>query len=267
MSATATAPRENEGTLAILAVDDERPALTDLARMLQAADPVGEVECADCGSDALRALNGRAFDAVFLDVRMPDLDGIELARVLRRFDHPPPVVFVSAYESAAVDAFEVQALDYLVKPVSRQGLERALGRVAQHLRDAERTEPPPTPDPKPAVGGETGGESEQVAVDVPRGGTRLLTRSSILYLHAEGDYVRIVGDDGRYLLRGRISELERAWEKHGFARIHRSYIANLRRTVEIRPRLNGTAVLVLADGTELPIARRKIAALRARLGI
>jgi two-component system, LytTR family, response regulator LytT len=270
MSATATAPREDEGTLAILAVDDERPALTDLARMLQAADPVGEVECADSGSDALRALNGRAFDAVFLDVRMPDLDGIELARVLRRFDHPPPVVFVSAYESAAVDAFEVQALDYLVKPVSRQGLERALGRVAEHLRDAGRTEaaPTPAPIPEPAMGGEVaGGSSEQVAVDVPRGGTRLLARSSILYLHAEGDYVRIVGDDGRYLLRGRISELERAWEKHGFARIHRSYIANLRRTVEIRPRLNGTAGLVLADGTELPIARRKIAALRARLGI
>jgi two-component system, LytTR family, response regulator LytT len=79
--------------------------------------------------------------------------------------------------------------------------------------------------------------------------------------------VRIVADDGGYLLRGRISEIERAWEQHGFARIHRSYIANLRRAVEVRPQLNGTATLVMDGGGELPIARRKIATLRSRLHI
>jgi DNA-binding LytR/AlgR family response regulator len=253
---------EGAGTLAILAVDDERPALNDLARMLRAEAAVGEVECAGSGSEALRALNLRAFDAVFIDVRMPDLDGIELARVLRRFDRPPPIVFVSAYESGAVDAFEVQALDYLVKPVSRKNLGRALGRVADRLGEDEHEAAEPVAAEPP-----TGETDELVAVDVPRGGTRLLTRSSILYLQAQGDYVRIVGDDGKYLLRGRISELERAWEQHGFTRIHRSYIANLRRAVEIRPRFNGTASLILADGAELPIARRKIAALRSRLRI
>jgi two-component system, LytTR family, response regulator LytT len=245
-----TAPTVPAG-LAILAVDDERPALDDLARMLRASDDVGVVECAASGSEALRRLNERSFDAVFIDVRMPDLDGIELARVLRRFDRPPPLVFVSAYESGAVDAFEVQALDYLMKPVSRAGLDRAIVRVEAALPEGRAPDDP----------------DDVVAVDVPRGGKRLVPRESVLYLQAQGDYVRLVSDDGRFLLRGRISELERSWAGHGFARIHRSYIANLRRAVEVRPRLNGTGTLVLAGGVELPIARRKIAGLRSRLHI
>jgi two-component system, LytTR family, response regulator LytT len=248
--------------LAILAVDDERPALHDLARMLRRLPEVGTVEGASSGSEALRALNGRPFDAVFIDVRMPDLDGIELARVLRRFDRPPPLVFVSAYESGAVDAFEVEALDYLMKPVSRKELERAITRVTAQL---ESRNGKPAPANEPARAG--GDDDRLVAVDGPRGRTRLLSRGSVLYLQAQGDYVRIVSDDGRYLLRGRISEIERAWEEHGFARIHRSYIANLHRAIEVRPQLNGTATLVLGGGVELPIARRKIATLRSRLHI
>jgi DNA-binding LytR/AlgR family response regulator len=248
--------------LAILAVDDEQPALEDLVRMLRAVPSVGVVERASSGSEALRALNAGAFDAVFIDVRMPDLDGIELARVLRRFNRPPPCVFVSAYESGAVGAFEVQALDYLMKPVSRAKLERAISRVSASLEaDSAR-------DPLELVEREPGPEVDQVvAVDAPRGRTRLLPRDSVLYLEAQRDYIRIVGDEGRFLLRGTMSEIERGWEPHGFARIHRSYVANLRRAVEIRPHLNGTASLVLEGGVELPIARRKIAALRARLGI
>jgi two-component system response regulator LytT len=248
--------------LTILAVDDERPALDDLARMLHRLPEVETVECAGSGSEALRALNARAFDAVFIDVRMPDLDGIELARVLRRFDTPPPLVFVSAYESGAVDAFEVEALDYLMKPVSRKGLERAIARINAQLDARERRR---RVEGTPAeANGDDGG---LVAVDGPRGRTRLLSRGTVLYLQAQGDYVRIVADDGGYLLRGRISEIERAWEQHGFARIHRSYIANLRRAVEVRPQLNGTATLVMDGGVELPIARRKIGTLRSRLHI
>jgi two-component system, LytTR family, response regulator LytT len=248
--------------LTILAVDDERPALDDLARMLHRLPEVETVECAGSGSEALRALNARAFDAVFIDVRMPDLDGIELARVLRRFDRPPPLVFVSAYESGAVDAFEVEALDYLMKPVSRKGLERAIARVNAQLDARERRR---RVEGSPAES--NGDDGGLVAVDGPRGRTRLLSRGTVLYLQAQGDYVRIVADDGRYLLRGRISEIERAWEQHGFARIHRSYIANLRRAVEVRPQLNGTATLVMDGGVELPIARRKIGTLRSRLHI
>jgi DNA-binding LytR/AlgR family response regulator len=238
--------------LRLLAVDDERPALEDLVRMLEASPAVGSVDSAASAEEALVALgDGDDIDAVFLDVRMPGLDGLELARVLRRFERPPAVVFVSAFDDHAVSAFELAALDYLVKPVSRRRLDEAIERVARRAPAAEA----------PA-------EDETVPVDALRGGgTRLLPRSSILYLQAHGDYVRVASADGRFLLRARLSDLEERWAGAGFARVHRGFVVNLRRAVEVRPRLNGTAVLVMADGTEVPIARRHVADLRRRLGV
>jgi DNA-binding LytR/AlgR family response regulator len=236
----------------VLAVDDELPALADLARMLEASPAVARVETAASAAEALVALgDGETIDAVFLDVRMPGLDGLELARVLRRFERPPAVVFVSAFDDAAVDAFELDALDYLVKPVSRRRLDEAIERVA---RRSAIPEPPP--------------EDETVAVDALRGGgTRLLPRSSIVYLQAHGDYVRVASTEGRFLVRARLSDLEERWESHGFVRVHRGFVVNLRRAVEVRPRLNGTAVLVMVDGAEVPIARRQVGELRRKLGV
>jgi DNA-binding LytR/AlgR family response regulator len=233
--------------LALLAVDDERPALEDLVRMLAASPAVGEVHSAGSGAEALVTLAEERCDGLFLDVRMPGLDGLELARVLRRFERPPAVVFVSAFDDFAVSAFELEALDYLVKPVTRKRLDEAIARVQR------------------AAGG---GEDDLLPVDALRGGgTRLLGRSSILVLQAHGDYVRVTSDEGRYLLRARLVDLEERWSRHGFLRVHRSFVVNLRRAVEVRPRLNGTAVLVMADGTEVPIARRQVSELRRRLAV
>jgi DNA-binding LytR/AlgR family response regulator len=251
-----TRTRTNGDGLSLLAVDDERPALEDLVRMLRASPLVSRVEGAASAAEALVALgdDGAAYDGLFLDVRMPGLDGLELARVLRRFEQPPGIVFVSAFDDAAVDAFELEALDYLVKPVSRKRLDEAIDRVRRAATTA------------PAGAGEP--DADVLPVDALRGGgTRLLARSSILYLQAHGDYVRVASDDGRYLLRARISELEARWSDHGFARVHRGYLVNLRRAVEVRPRLNGTAVLVMADGAEVPIARRQVSGLRRRLAV
>src|SRR5436305_4862613 len=124
--------------LTILAVDDEQTQLEDLARMLRSLPNVEDVECAFDGHDALVKASAHSYDAIFLDVRMPDLDGLELGRVLRRFAEPPQLVFVSAYDNAAVDAFELHALDYLRKPVARMRVEEALERVAAAV-DAEST--------------------------------------------------------------------------------------------------------------------------------
>jgi two-component system, LytTR family, response regulator len=236
----------------VLAVDDELPALGDLVRMLEASPAVERVESAASAEEALVALGDvAAIDAVFLDVRMPGLGGLELARVLRRFEQPPAVVFVSAFEDAAVDAFELAAVDYLRKPVSRRRLDEAIERAGR------RTPAEPT-----AI------EDEMLAVDALRGGgTRLLPRSSVRYLQAHGDYVRVASSEGRFLLRARLSDLEERWAGHGFVRVHRGFVVNLRRAVEVRPRLNGTAVLVMADGAEVPIARRQVAELRRKLGV
>src|SRR5437763_11624913 len=124
--------------LRILAVDDEQPQLQDLARLLRSSPIVEVVECARDPHDALVKASAEPYDAIFLDVRMPDLDGLELARVLRRFAAPPQLVFVTAYDTAAVDAFELHALDYLLKPVGRLRLQEALERVAAAVSIAPR---------------------------------------------------------------------------------------------------------------------------------
>ena len=121
----------SERALDVLVVDDEAPALADLSRLLRSTPGTGDVSTAASGAEALRTLAEQPFDAVFLDVRMPGIDGLELARVLRRFERPPAVVFVSAYETGAVGAFELKALDYLMKPVSSKRLAEAIGRVRE----------------------------------------------------------------------------------------------------------------------------------------
>jgi DNA-binding LytR/AlgR family response regulator len=250
--------------LTILAVDDEHTQLEDLARLLRSVPSVKEVECAFDGHGALVKASSQHYDAIFLDVRMPDLDGLELGRVLRRFAAPPELVFVSAYDSPAVEAFELRALDYLRKPVSRRRVEEAIDRVACAVESV-------------AAGGENGhsrhhspapAESEIIAVaNVRNGSTRLISRSAILYVQSYGDFVRIVAGDGRYLLRTTLGEIERRWETFGFARVHRQYVANLLKAVELRPLLGGTAELSFADGQTIPVARRHAAELGRRLGV
>jgi DNA-binding LytR/AlgR family response regulator len=251
--------------LTILAVDDERSQLEDLARLLRASPLVEEVECASDGHDALVKASAHDYDAIFLDVKMPDLDGVQLGRVLGRFAAVPALVFVSAYDSAAVEAFELRALDYLLKPVARRRLEEALDRVANAVARGgehdgassapgavERSDPP----------------DEMVAVANLRGSaTRLIARGTVLYLQSHGDFVRVVTEDGRYLLRARLADVGGRWEAFGFVRVHRQYVANLRKAVEVRPQLSGTAELAFADGQTIPIARRHVAELKRRLGV
>ena len=251
--------------LTILAVDDEHTQLEDLARLLRSFSGVHDVECAFGGHDALLKASSQAYDAIFLDVRMPDLDGVELGRVLRRFAAPPQLVFVSAHDAAAVDAFELRAVDYLRKPVSRRRLEEALERVAAARRGDrgaagwERSS---------RARAESPAASEMIAVSGARpGSTRLINRGSILYVQSHGDFVRIVTEDGRYLLRTTLNEIERRWEQFDFVRVHRQYVANLARAVELRPLFGGTAELALAGGQSIPVARRHVADLSRRLGI
>jgi DNA-binding LytR/AlgR family response regulator len=253
--------------LTVLAVDDERTQLEDLARLLRSFPAVREVECAYGGHDALLKASSQPYDAIFLDVRMPDLDGLELGRVLRNFAAPPQIVFVSAYDSAAVDAFELRALDYLRKPVSRRRLEEALTRVTAAIEAAE--DQPAEVNGRRPRGPAGGGESEMIAVSGARAdsATRLINRSSVLYVQSHGDFVRIVTGDGRYLLRTTLNEIERRWTRFDFIRVHRQYVANLSRAVELRPLLGGTAALVFPGDQVIPVSRRHVADLSRRLGV
>ncbi|HEY2260359.1 MAG TPA: LytTR family DNA-binding domain-containing protein [Solirubrobacteraceae bacterium] len=249
--------------LTILAVDDELTQLEDLARLLRSSPSVREVECAFDGHDALVKASSHVYDAIFLDVRMPDLDGLELGRVLRRFATAPQLVFVSAYDSAAVEAFELHALDYLRKPVGRRRVEEAIERVAAAVEQAQASAQR-TASAVPAAAS----DNEMIAVSSLHGGsTRLLARGTIHYAQAYGDFVRIVTADGRYLVRGTLAEIERRWAPFGFVRVHRQYVANLRNAVELRPLLGGTAELTFAGGATIPVARRHAAELGRLLSV
>ena len=255
----------------VLVVDDEGPALEDLGRLLETSPDVENVVLAGGAAEALRVLGEHQFDVVFMDVRMPGIDGLELGKALQRFADPPALVFVSAFEDGAVSVFEhgLQPLDYLMKPVSRTRVEQALERVRSD--DPERRGGAGGIRPRPSAGLELdqtfqGASSEIIPVEHQRGGaTKLLDRSTVLYVQAEGDYVRIHADSGRFLVRTALSDIEQRWGQHGFVRVHRSYVANLRRAVEIRPKLGGAVTIVMPDGSEVPVARRQVADLRRRL--
>jgi DNA-binding LytR/AlgR family response regulator len=249
----------NDSLLSVLAVDDEVPQLEDLARLLRENRRVSEVETATSARDAVVKASKRGYDAIFLDVRMPELDGLQLARVLKGFATSPALVFVSAFDTSAVATFELQALDYLMKPVSPTRIDEALRRVEAAAPIAVET----------AAGAEAEAASnphDVIAVhDLRTHGMRLLARSSILYVKAYGDYVRVYADSGRYLLRSSLTDVERRFTPHGFLRVHRQYLANLLRAVEIRAQLNGTAVMRFENGGEVPVARRHVPELRRRV--
>jgi two-component system, LytTR family, response regulator LytT len=248
--------------LAILAVDDEPRALADIKHLLETSAAVDRVATATSAKEALVYLSGGRYDALFLDVHMPEIEGMALARLLRRFADPPAVVFVTGHPDAAVEAFEIQALDFLVKPVGRERLEAALDRVEAQSRPPVAAAP--ATDDGAAAAPSAG--PDVVAVDNPKGGGKRLVRlETISIAQANGDYARIVCDDGRFLLRTPLSQLEKDWATSGFARVHRAYLVNLTHAVELRAQLNGTAVLIMRDGTEVPVARRNVAALRRRL--
>lgn len=251
----------SETPLIVLAVDDEVPQLEDLARMLRASHRVGDVETASSAHEVVLMASRRNYDAIFLDVRMPEIDGLQLAGVLNAFERSPALVFVSAFDTSAVATFELRALDYLMKPVTSQRIDEALKRVIATVNE------------RYGAGARTAvqtslaaAESEVIAIESARDGTlRLISRSSIDYFRAYGDYVRIYADSGRHLVRASLSDLEHRYSEHGFLRVHRQYLVNLSRMTEVRPLINGTAVLRLEGGSEVPVARRHVAELRRRL--
>ena len=202
-------------------------------------------------TEALRQLRDRPVDVVFLDIRMPGLDGLELARVLTRFAQPPAVVFVTAHDDRAVDAFDLGAVDYLLKPLRADRLSESLRRVvdARTLPDAVL--------PKPAP-------SEEEVIPVELGGTtRMLPRSSVRWVEAQGDYARLHTADGSHLVRIPLSQLEERWADAGFVRIHRSFLVSVRFITELR--VTGSGNVVVVGGEELPVSRRHSRELKDRL--
>jgi DNA-binding LytR/AlgR family response regulator len=179
---------------------------------------------------------------LFLDIQMPGLTGLDLAQVLSRFRSPPPIVFVTAHEEHAVAAFELRAVDYVLKPVREERLAEAVRRVVE-------------------AGGTPSGD---VQIPVERGGvTRFVNRSDITHVEAQGDYARLHTAEGSHLVRTPLSSLAEQWATAGFVRIHRSILVALPHVQEVRT--EGGRCSVTVAGQELAVSRRHTRELRELL--
>jgi DNA-binding LytR/AlgR family response regulator len=199
-------------------------------------------------------------DAVFADISMPGLSGLELAQVINAFHDKPQLVFVTGLSEEAVTAFELGALDYIVKPPQQARVDMAIDRVAKFRM---LTAAPAAP-----VGGvvEQAGDDEVIPVELA-GTTKLVPRSTVRYVEAQGDYARLHTAEGSHLVRIPLAQLEERWADAGFIRIHRSFLVSLPLVTELRMGSSGYTVVVGAgaDEKELPVSRRHTRELKDRL--
>ncbi|MDN5716018.1 MAG: LytTR family DNA-binding domain-containing protein [Janibacter sp.] len=235
--------------LTVLVVDDEAPARNEVAWLLDQDERVGRVLTAASGTAALAALEREPIDVVFSDISMPGLDGMQLARVIRRFTERPQVVFVTAHDTHAVDAFDLDAVDYIMKPVRPERIGEAVRRC---LAASER-ETPPSAAPE---------DDETIAVELG-GVTRFVPRSDIRWVQAQGDYARLHTPTGSHLVRIPLATLEEQWADAGFVRIHRSTLVSTRHITEIHT--DGGRCTVIVDDNELQVSRRHTRHLRGTL--
>lgn len=241
--------------LKMLLVDDEPLARSRLRTLLaDCKAPPAEVagEAANA-AQAMEHLRRQGFDGVLLDIHMPGADGLALAQVLRTLPEPPAVVFVTAYAEHAVSAFELEAVDYLTKPVRLERLEQALGRVEKSLQ-----------------GRNGSGEPEQeVLVIQDRGRTERVPVNEVLYFKAELKYITVRTAARSYILDGSLSDLE---ERHGaqFLRVHRNALVSRRAVRALEKHFDaeeGEGWAVRLNGVEesLSVSRRQLSAVREAL--
>ncbi|MGB7981747.1 MAG: LytTR family DNA-binding domain-containing protein [Candidatus Nanopelagicales bacterium] len=258
--------------LRVLAVDDEPPALGELTYLLEQADGVASVTAVGSAAEALAELQASAFDAVFLDIRMPGIDGLALADILARFVPAPPVVFVTAYDNHAVDAFGVAAVDYLLKPIRAERLAQAVDRVqvrrgapATRAGGATGTDPgAPDAGPGPATQAPASPPADETIAVELGGVTRYLKRSEVVYVEAQRDYVRLCTRSGGHLVRVPLATLEQRWAEAGFLRVHRRYLVNGAYVQALRT-VAGRVSVELGAGQSVPVSRRFTPAVRSAL--
>lgn len=239
-------------------VDDE-PLAVERLQMLCAREPrIALVGTATDGEAALRLIEGLKPDLVMLDIAMPLLDGIGVARAVGRMGIRPAVIFVTAFEGFAVEAFDLAAIDYMLKPVAHDRLTRAIDRVEAVLRNRapETTLPPAEPQPDWAEEFWVPHRSELIRI----------ATDQIDRIEAERDYMRLHVGSHSYLLHQTISSLEERLDPQQFVRLHRSHIVRRDHIARLRHDGSGVWFAALTDGNEIRIGRTFLANARAMTG-
>lgn len=242
-----------------LIVDDEAPAREELRHLLGELDDVQIVGEAANATEALELLRSLTYDLVLLDVRMPGGSGLDIAAALQELPHRPKVIFTTAYPDHAVEAFDLEAVDYLLKPFDADRLARAIDRALASGHD----------DHEPAPSGARSAPTALTRIPVQRGErTVLVDESTIVYASASRGYSYLQLADERVLVGFSLNELER--RLHGdFFRVHRSYLVNLDYVRELVSDFKGGLGLVMGDHqhSRVEVARRQARALRRALGM
>jgi two-component system LytT family response regulator len=246
----------------IIIVEDERPARDLLKTYLETYPDLEILGEYDNGFDGLKAINELKPDAVFLDVQMPKLTGFELLEVL---EHQPEVIFTTAYDQYAIEAFERNAVDYLLKPFSKERFREAISKLKVRLES------------------KVGGAKEESSIEKIRqhfaesdeklhrvvikksGKIHVISTGDINFLEAQDDYVMIYTDEGKYLKQQTMKYFEQHLDGEQFVRVHRSYIANVTCIERIEPYEKSNFVLILKDGNKVPVSRNGMQVLKEKL--
>ncbi|AQS60138.1 LytR/AlgR family response regulator transcription factor [Desulforamulus ferrireducens] len=258
-------------TLKALIVDDEYPARQELRYMLENFNNVEIVGEATSATEALALIKALDYQILFLDINLPGMSGLQLGAVIQELPRPPFVIFITAYDEHALEAFDVNAIDYILKPIDQSRLKRAIERVMRATQEREDSASkqsfvPPT---NLKTQGEQG---EGIKINrIPaekQGKTFLVDIGDIFYAFTERDYVYIKTFSEKLFTRFTLKELEARLGSSMFFRTHRCYIVNLQKVKEIVPFFNGTYNLVLEDKdrSEVPVSRAQAKKLRKILG-
>lgn len=238
--------------LRAMIVDDEAPARSELRYLLEQTGEIGSVTEASSVRSAIETLMNSRVDVAFLDISMPGASGMQLAEALRKLKTPPAVVFVTAYSDHALEAFEVDAVDYLMKPVEEDRLARAIEKVLSRVK--------PLPETK---------ATSVERIPVEKGGRKVLIPvEQIRYIMAKDDYSCIFTDDDRFLSTTSLAQFESKLSEFGFFRVHRRYIVNLANVEDVEATPSGAIQLGIADMEDrVPVSRRRVVPLKKALSL
>lgn len=236
--------------LKAIIVDDEVYARSELRFLLEEEGRVKVVAEAASAREAIEKLKKFPCDVVFLDVSMPEATGLQLAEALQHLKFPPAVVFVTAYGEYALDAFRVNAIDYLVKPVGAERLEQAIARVREQVTLRMRTQ-------------------KSGRISVQKEGKKLFVGTDkVRFIVACDDYAYLQTDADRYFSAVGLAQLEKHLDGHGFFRVHRSYLVNLSMVEEVESTSSGALLLTLNGVDEkISVSRRRSSQVKKALGL
>ena len=247
-------------TLKTLIIEDEQPAIDLLSFYLKDIEEIEIINICKDGFTGLKSINELKPDLVFLDIQMPKLTGFELIELL---EHKPMIVFTTAYDDFAIKAFEVNAIDYLLKPYSIERLKQAIEKVFENHQSPQKE----TPDYQKLSEYNVSKAEQSISRIVVKTGhqIKLIQIEEVLYLEAQDDYVMIYTKETRYIKQATMKFFESGLDSNKFVRIHRSYIVNIDEIKQLEPYEKESYLAILKNGAKLKISKAGFKNLKEKL--